>query len=58
VSVNVESGRVRRASTALAAAPAARLIRVDGQPGELQRWSLEPLSPVAGFAAAVGIERL
>lgn len=43
---------------ALAPGDAPRLIRVDGQPGELQRWSLEPLSPVSGFAAAVCIERL
>ena len=35
-----------------------RLIRVDGRPEELQRWSLEPLSPVSGFAAAVCMERL
>jgi len=35
-----------------------RLIRVAGQPDELQRWSLEALSPVPGFAAAVCMERL
>ena len=34
-----------------------RLIRVAGQPDELQRWSLEALSPVPGFAAAVCVEK-
>jgi 4'-phosphopantetheinyl transferase len=43
---------------AIAPGDAPRLIRVDGQPAELQRWSLEPLSPVSGFTAAVCIERL
>ena len=43
---------------ALAPGDAVRLIRVDGRPEELQRWSLEPLRPVPGFAAAVCIERL
>ena len=33
-----------------------RLIRVDGQPGELERWSIQTLSPVPGFAAAVCLE--
>ena len=33
-----------------------RLIRVDGQPGELERWSMQALSPVPGFAAAVCVE--
>jgi 4'-phosphopantetheinyl transferase len=33
-----------------------RLIRVAGQPDELQRWSLEALSPVQGFAGAVCLE--
>jgi len=33
-----------------------RLIRVDGQPGELERWSIQALSPVHGFAAAVCVE--
>ena len=35
-----------------------RLIRVAGQPDELQRWSMEALNPVPGFAAAVCMERL
>jgi 4'-phosphopantetheinyl transferase len=43
---------------ALAPGDAPRLIRVDGRPAELQRWLLEPLSPISGFAAAVCIERL
>ena len=33
-----------------------RLIRVDGQPDELERWSIQALSPVQGFAAAVCVE--
>lgn len=33
-----------------------RLIHVDGQPGELERWSIQALSPVPGFAAAVCLE--
>jgi len=33
-----------------------RLIRVDGQPHELERWSIQALSPVQGFAAAVCVE--
>jgi 4'-phosphopantetheinyl transferase len=35
---------------------APRLIRVAGQPAELERWSLEALSPVPGFAGAVCLE--
>jgi 4'-phosphopantetheinyl transferase len=34
----------------------ARLIRVDGRPRELERWSIQALSPVSGFAAAVCLE--
>ena len=34
----------------------ARLLRVDGAPGELERWSIQALSPVAGFSAAVCVE--
>lgn len=41
---------------ALSPDDAPRLIRVAGQPFELQRWSLEALSPVAGFAAAVCLQ--
>jgi 4'-phosphopantetheinyl transferase len=37
---------------------APRLVRVAGRPDELQRWALEALSPVPGFAAAVCVERL
>jgi len=33
-----------------------RLIRVDGRPGELERWSMQALSAVPGFAAAVCLE--
>jgi 4'-phosphopantetheinyl transferase len=43
---------------ALSPGVAPGLIRVAGLPDELQRWSLEALSPVPGFAAAVCIERL
>lgn len=35
-----------------------RLIRVDGLPDEPQRWSMEALSPVEGFTAAVCLQRL
>jgi 4'-phosphopantetheinyl transferase len=35
-----------------------RLIRVAGRLEEPERWSLEALSPVSGFAAAVCVERL
>jgi 4'-phosphopantetheinyl transferase len=41
---------------ALTPGDAPRLIRVAGQPDELQRWSMEALSPVPGFAAAVCLE--
>jgi 4'-phosphopantetheinyl transferase len=41
---------------ALTPGDAPRLIRVAGLPDELQRWSLEALSPVPGFAAAVCLE--
>jgi len=41
---------------ALTPGDAPRLIRVAGQPDELQRWSLEALSPVSGFAGAVCLE--
>jgi 4'-phosphopantetheinyl transferase len=34
----------------------ARLLRLDGAPGELERWSIQALSPVAGFSAAVCLE--
>ena len=43
---------------ALAPGEAPRLIHVEGQPDEPQRWSLEALSPIAGVAAAVCVERL
>lgn len=34
----------------------ARLIRVEGQPGEPERWSIQALSVVSGFSAAVCLE--
>jgi len=35
-----------------------RLIRVDGRPDEPELWSMEALSPVEGFAAAVCLQQL
>ena len=35
-----------------------RLVRVTGQPDEPERWSIQSLSPVSGFAAAVCLQRL
>jgi len=40
----------------LAPGEPARLIAVDGQPAELERWSIQALSAVPGFAAAVCLE--
>ena len=37
---------------------APRLVRVADRPDEPERWSIEALSPVPGFAAAVCLERL
>ena len=37
---------------------APRLVRVTGQPDEPERWSIQSLSPVSGFAAAVCLQRL
>lgn len=34
----------------------ARLLRIDGGPGELERWSIQALGPVSGFSAAVCLE--
>ena len=50
--------RVRAIEVALSPGEPARVIRVDGQPAEPERWSLQALSPVPGFAAAVCVERL
>jgi 4'-phosphopantetheinyl transferase len=41
---------------ALAPGDTPRLIRVDGQPAELDRWSIDAFTPVPGFAAAVCLE--
>jgi 4'-phosphopantetheinyl transferase len=41
---------------ALAPGDTPRLIRVAGQPEELERWSIEAFAPVPGFAAAVCLE--
>jgi 4'-phosphopantetheinyl transferase len=35
-----------------------RLVRVTGQPDEPERWSIQSLSTVSGFAAAVCLQRL
>ena len=35
----------------------ARLLRLDGPPGELERWSIQALSPLPGFSAAVCLEQ-
>jgi 4'-phosphopantetheinyl transferase len=43
---------------ALSPGEAPRLLRVADRPDEPQRWSMEALSPVPGFAAAVCLERL
>ena len=40
----------------LAPGEPARLIRVEGQPGEPERWSIQALSAVPGFSAAVCLE--
>ena len=49
-------GMLQDIEVALAPDDAPRLIRVDGQPAELQRWSIQALSPVSGFAGAVCVE--
>ena len=49
-------GRLGAIEVALSPDEPARLIRVDGRPGELERWSIQALSPVSGFAAAVCLE--
>ena len=49
-------GRLAAIEVALTPDEPPRLIRVDDQPGELERWSIQALSPVHGFAAAVCME--
>ena len=49
-------GRLAAIEVALTPDEPPRLIRVDDQPGELERWSIQALSPVQGFAAAVCVE--
>jgi 4'-phosphopantetheinyl transferase len=49
--------RLRAIEVALTPGEPPRLIRVDEQPEEPQRWVLEALSPVPGFAAALCMER-
>ena len=49
-------GRLAAIEVALTPGEPPRLIRVDDQPGELERWSIQALSPVHGFAAAVCME--
>jgi 4'-phosphopantetheinyl transferase len=43
---------------ALSPAETPRLVRVTDRPDEPERWSIEALSPVPGFAAAVCLQRL
>ena len=43
---------------ALSPGEAPRLLRVADRPDEPERWSIEALSPVQGFAAAVCLQRL
>jgi 4'-phosphopantetheinyl transferase len=43
---------------ALSPGEAPRLLRVADRPDEPERWSLEALTPVPGFAAAVCLQRL
>jgi 4'-phosphopantetheinyl transferase len=50
--------RLGEIEVALAPGELPRLIRVADQPDEPQRWSIEALSPVPGFAAALCLQRL
>jgi 4'-phosphopantetheinyl transferase len=40
----------------LGASAAARLLHVEGAPGEVERWWLQGLEPAPGFAAALAVE--
>ena len=51
-------GMLGAIEVALSPGQAPRLVRVADRPDEPERWSIEALSPVPGFAAAVCLQRL